>query len=171
MVCCGYEMRRFRAIANDAIERLNQMLRVDQSLRAVLTQWNYMLDTAGEEPAGHLADRSLRQVEASAIVVSVVGRKVPHITHQEIRHVYHLSKRGQNREFWLYVYKRPGVDDSAYGELAALVSEIETDFDITIRYRPVASTLDFQASLLTQLIPYVIRRASPAFGPLSGPTS
>ena len=85
--------------------------------------------------------------------------------------MHELHMLGQPRAFWLYAHKRVGDGDAAYAELHALVDEIERDFGQKILYQPVASTLDFQAGLLTELIPYVLKRASPAFGPLSGPNS
>jgi hypothetical protein len=168
LVSAGADERPFRKIASNAIVRASHMLIEDRNARHTVTEWNYELDPAREEPAGHLADRSLVAVERCELVVAVIGRTVGQTTRREIHHVYELRSLGRPRGLWLFAHKRSADPPTTYTALAQLVAEIEIEFGRTPLYHEVRNALDFQASLITQLIPYVLERAG-MLGPSGGP--
>jgi len=171
MISCGDEVRRLRNICADVVVRVDHLLVYDLKSRFTVKQWDFHLDPAREEPAGHAADRSLETVADSELIIAILGSSVPEVTHQEIRQVYELRKLGQTRDLWVYVYRKRSrvVQTKATGvTVGDLVKEIRDDFQTDLVYHSVKTELEFQASVMTQLIPFLVRRASEAFGPIVG---
>lgn len=171
LVSCGGELNRLRDITGDVIRRLDHLLRFDLDSRYNLNQWDFRLDPSRDEPAGHVQDRSLKQVDDSEGVIAILGRSVPHVTRLEIRRVFELRQLGQNRELWVFV--RPSGRRSAGPAPAAsqptvreFVDEIRRDFGRDLIYRRSGTELDFQASLMTTLFPFLIARIGVGHGPL-----
>lgn len=172
LVSCGADMNRLRDISGDVIRRLDHVLRFDLASRYNLNQWDYRLDPSRDEPAGHMADRSLKQVDESEGVVAILGRTVPRVTHLEIRRVFELRQLGQHRQLWIFVRasrQEPRSSGSAGGAdlpLRELIDEIQRDFKRDLIYRRVQSELDFQAGLMTSLFPFLVQRIGTGYGPV-----
>lgn len=175
LISCGDEMHKQRETTVDVLYRWNQMLRYELGSRYVIQQWDYTRDPSRHEEAGHLADRSERAVDESEGVIAIVGRSVPEITHKEIRHVYELGQLGQRRQLWFFVYKprSRNVGLSAtplppgHVSLNDLVEEIRSSFRTDLVYHTVRNRLDFQASVMMEITPYLVGRTTSAFGPMT----
>ena len=159
LVSAADDERRLRTIASNAIVRVSHMLIQDRNARYVVNEWDYQLDPAREVDPAQFDERSLLAVEQCELVVAVIGRTVGETTRKEVRHVYELRSTGRHRELWLFAHKRPSDPPTATAALHQLVAEIQKDFGRKPMYHPVRSELDFQASLMIQLIPYVLERA------------
>lgn len=170
LVSCGGEMNRLRDISSDVIRRLDHVLRFDLGSRYNLNQWDYRLDPSRDEPLGHVPDRSLRQVDESEGVIAILGRTVPEITRLEIRRVYELRQLGQARDLWVFVRtpSRPAATPPAAGHptVHEFVDEVRRDFGRELIYRRSRTELDFQASLMTTLFPFLMTRVGVGHGPL-----
>lgn len=171
LVSCGGEMNRFRDISSDVIRRLDHVLRFDLRTRFNLNEWDYRLDPSRDEPVGHVQDRSLKQVDESEGVVAILGRTVPRVTRLEIRRIFELRQLGQRRELWVFV--RPPSHRTADPASSArdptvqeFVAEIGRDFGRDLIYRRNQTELDFQASLMTTLVPFLFARVGVGHGPL-----
>jgi hypothetical protein len=159
LVSAADDERRLRTIASNAIVRVSHMLIQDRNARYVVNEWDYQLDPAREVDPARFDERSLLAVEQCELVLAVIGRTVGETARNEIRHVYELRSTGRHRELWLYAHKRSSDPPSAFAALHQLVAEIQKDFGRKPMYHAVRSELDFQASLMIQLIPYVLERA------------
>jgi hypothetical protein len=167
LISSGHEMNPLRETAADVLERFNQFLMFDRGSRFVLTQWDYRRDSSRDEDVGDLARKSLEAVEESDGVVAIVGASVPETTRLEIRHVYELRQRGQERELWFFVYrKQRAITGPDRISLRAFLDGIEGDFHKTRIFHEVASRLDFQASLMIELLPFLVARTGLAIGPI-----
>jgi hypothetical protein len=171
LVSCGGEMNRYRDISSDVIRRLDHVLRFDLRTRFNLNQWDYRLDPSRDEPVGHVQDRSLKQVDESEGVVAILGRTVPRVTRLEIRRVFELRQLGQSRELWVFI--RPPsrtavIAASSTGDptVPEFVDEIGRDFGRELLCPRNRTELDFQASLMTTLVPFLFARVGVGHGPL-----
>jgi len=168
LVSAADEEHRLRKIASEAFVRINHMLVQVYNARILLNEWNYQLDPAREVRPGHLADRSLQAVERSELVIAIVGRSVGQIAKQEVLHHYKLKGLGlAPRTLWLFAHK-PRPRTAHYLPLADLVKEVKESYGEEIVYKEVGSELDFQASLMLQLLPYALARAGLVSIPLEG---
>lgn len=178
LVSCGSEMDDLRTIAGSAIARIDQMLRVDLRSQYTFTHYDYRLDAPREEPAGDFAARSKQAVRDSAGVIAIVGDTVPPVTHIEIQELLDLRRIGERRELWIYTRRRgasrrtnaaaadPGGPPAV--TLAELMDEVKRETRGDHIYHRVTSRLDFQATLIIGILPFLLQRAGPAFGPLVG---
>lgn len=171
-VSCGNEVERLRDIASDVVRRVDHILVDDLDTGHTVKEWDFRLDPPREEPVGHIADRSLYFVERSDVVIAIIGASVPPVTHQEIRRVFELRAVGRDRELWVFSYRKRARNPAASGPprptLKDLVKEMGDDFGTQVMYQTVKTELEFQAALMAKLVPYALRRASSAFGPVSG---
>ena len=159
LVSAADDERALRAITTNAIARVSHMLIQDRNARHVVNEWDYQWDPAREVDPDQFEDRSLLAVEQCELVIAIIGRTVGTTARKEIRHVYELRSTGRRRELWLYAHKRRSDPPDATSALHELVAEIEKDFGRKHMYHTVRTELDFQASLMIQLIPYVLERA------------
>jgi hypothetical protein len=163
-------MNRLRDISSDVIRRLDHVLRFDLGTRYNLNEWDYRLDPSRDEPIGHVPDRSLEAVDESEGVVAILGRRVPPVTRLEIRRVFELRQLGQRRELWVFVRPPSGAASSGPAgsdpTVKDLIDEIRGDFGRELIYRSSRTELDFQASLMTTLLPFLISRIGVGHGPL-----
>ncbi len=170
LVSCGGEMNRLRDISSDVVRRLDHVLRFDLGTRYNLNQWDYRLDPSRDEPLGHVPDRSLRQVDESEGVIAILGRTVPEVTRLEIRRVFELRQLGQGRELWVFVRspsRHPATPPPpANPTVREFVDEVRRDFGRDLIYRRTETELDFQASLMTTLFPFLITRVGVGHGPI-----
>ena len=172
LVSCGGEMNRLRDVSSDVIRRLDHVLRFDLGSRYNLNEWDYRLDPSRDEPAGHVPDRSLKQVDDSEGVIAILGRTVPPVTRLEIRRVFELRQLGQTRELWVFVRPPLSRASAAPATVGAdptvreFLEEIHRDFGRDLLYRRSRTELDFQASLMTTLFPFLIGRMGVGHGPL-----
>ena len=168
LVSGGNEVNDLREISGNVLDRFNHQLQHEWRARYALTQWNYLLDSSRDEEVGHLADRSIRAVDESEGVIAIVGQSVPPITRLEVRRVYELRQLGQERELWFLAFKSRTALTGAKGRmpLAEFLDEIASDFGKQRIYHEVSTELDFQASLLMEMFPWLITRTGQAFGPL-----
>ncbi len=169
LVSCGGEMNRLRDISSDVIRRLDHVLRFDLATKYNLNQWDYRLDPSRDEPVGHVPDRSLRQVDESEGVIAILGRSVPEVTRLEIRRVFELRQLGQARELWVFVRSPSrGATPVPAGAptIREFVDEVRRDFGRELIYRRSETELDFQASLMTTLFPFLMTRVGVGHGPL-----
>lgn len=172
LVSCGGDMNRLRDVSSDVIRRLDHVLRFDLGSRYNLNEWDYRLDPSRDEPAGHVPDRSLKQVDESEGVIAILGRTVPPVTRLEIRRVFELRQLGQTRELWVFV--RPPLSRASAAPVTVggdpsvreFLEEINRDFGRDLLYRRSRTELDFQASLMTTLFPFLIARMGVGHGPL-----
>ena len=168
LISCGADMAPLRAIAKDVISRFNQFMRNERRARFNITEWDYTFDISRDENVGHLADRSLEAVEECDGVIAIVGRTVPEVTRLEIRRVYELGRTGQQRPLWFFVSKSDQQSRPGRGRIAlrTLLAEIETDFEKVRIYHEVDDELDFQASLMIEMLPFLISRTGFGSGPI-----
>lgn len=172
LISCGRDMRRLRSAAGRTLDRFNHFLRYQRAARYVITQWNYMFDPSRVVAPGHLADRSVQAVDESEGVIAIVGDYVPSTTRREIRHVYELRDLGLWRELWFLRLEQTKTSGAAStpapGSIAldTFVDELRADFGIEPVYHPVAGQTDFVASLIFEMLPFVIQRTGAAFGPI-----
>jgi hypothetical protein len=169
LISCGADMVALRKIAKTVIGRYNQFLRNERRARYEITEWDYTFDVSRDEDIGHVPDRSLSAVEDSDCVIAIVGRSVPAITRLEIRRVYELRQLGRPRRLMFFALKSvpPGPLADGHVELSKFVDEIKTDFEQERIYHGVETHLDFQASLMIEMLDFLLSRTGPAFGPLS----
>ena len=167
LISGGGDTLPLRRVAENVLYRLNQFLRYERRARYVFTQWDYTVDPGRDEAIGHVPDRSLEAVENSEGVIAIVGDTVPKITQLEIRRVYELRSLGQHRELWFFVSRE--AKTAATHERVPLhqfLDAISSDFHVERIYHAVDDQMDFQASLLIEMMPFVVARAGTAFGPL-----
>lgn len=97
-------------------------------------------------------------------MIAIVADVVHPITRLEIRRVYELGQLGSKRELWFLVV--PGtVPEGGPGSvpLRDFIEEIARDFGLERIYHRVTDELDFQASLLVEMMPFVVGRTGSAF--------
>lgn len=168
LISCGEEMNRYRDRAVDVLARYTQMIRFERQGRFVMSQWDYRRDASRDETPGQLAARSLDAVEQSEGVIAILGPTVPEITRKEIRRVYDLRRSGRYRHLWCF--GAPGEERSGADRMSRsdFIFEIERDFEALRVYHSIVDETDFVASLIFEMMPWVVARCGPAFGPISG---
>jgi hypothetical protein len=169
LISGGSEIRTYRKIAENVLHRFNQMLSIELRARYVFTQWDYTIDSSRDEELGHFADRSIEAVDNSEGVIAIVANVVTPTSRLEIRRVYELRRLGQDRQLWFLVVPLPEDHHDGGGTpLAAFVHEIKRDFEKERIYHLVEHELDFQASLIIEMMPFLILRTGSAFGQRGG---
>jgi hypothetical protein len=173
MVSCGSHQDDLRNVAEAAIQRLAHMIRFDLGIPYNVIYWDYRLDESRDEEAGDMPNRSLDAVRRSIGVIGVLGHLVPPTTRLEIRHHYELASAGQTRKLWVYADNRQPPSDSNPDGLSTrheFLSEIKRDFGKERWCPPITSKLDFQAAVLTQVTPHILKLVGPAYGPVISST-
>lgn len=162
----GGEITPYRRIAENVLYRLNQMLHAELRARYEFTQWDYTTDASRDEELGHFADRSVEAVDYSEGVIAIVADVVTPTSRLEIRRVYELARLGQVRQLWFLVVPTPADHHHGPGAtpLGEFVDEIRRDFKKERIYHGVRDEIDFQASLIFEMMPFVVRRTGSAFG-------
>lgn len=173
MVSCGSYQDDLRDVAERALLHVAHAVRYDLRAPFNVIYWDYRLDESRDEIAGEMPQRSLEAVKDSDGVIAILGHLVPPITQLEVRQHYELANTGLERQLWVFADNRQArvaQNPAALPTRQAFLEEIKRDFGKERWCTPVATEMEFQASMLTKVMPFVLKRIGPAFGPI-GPDS
>jgi hypothetical protein len=166
-VSCGSDRNGFRDVANDAIDRLRQVIQSEMRLEVILTQWDYRKATPTVVPAGALAATSLANVDRAAALVAIFGKRVPPITTQEVRKAFERRRSGETVDVFMFAQ-----ENLMTPRHRRLLKDIQDDFGETISYAQYQDRLSFQGALHTTLFKYLFEQlgvANPALLPGGAP--
>lgn len=157
----GAEIDELRNVSLEAFRRLEHMFIHELGTELSIGNWDFRIDAARVVPRGALALRSLQMVEMSQACVGIFGTECPDVTTQEIRHCFELRRDGERVE--VFVFVNPDLRTAEHDDFFAAIRD---EFGEQVVWAPYYSALEFQAALITTLVPYLIRRLGINLAPL-----
>jgi hypothetical protein len=157
LISNGHDTNRYRDLANDAMQRLQQTLQFEMRLAVTLLWWDYRASPPTVVPRGALAAASLATVDRSNAVVAIFGSRVPDVTTQEIRRAFQRRRDGQTVDVFVFVNPTKMGD-----EHRAFFAEISDTYGEEIVYQAYSGPVEFQAGLYTLLFKYLFEQLATA---------
>lgn len=160
-ISCASDVDDLRDVAADVMERLTQMFTSQTPWEVYIYHWDYRRDPGGPIPATEFAARSLEEVRKAEAMIAIFGERIGDVSRREVRLAFELRKTRGNYHVWPFVDPAKKGDD--HRRLMRGIANSYSPYRLV--YGPYTDPLDFQAKLMTALVPYVLRRVGVAVAP------